>query len=84
MGSEYTLFEHLVSELPEISPDSIVSRTLYDDDQHKLILWLDRMFLRRMWYLKLKRWWYWYKEDMILYFTLLVTILVIVLVGYSM
>jgi quercetin dioxygenase-like cupin family protein len=38
MGSEYTFFEHLVSELPEISPDSIVSRTLYDDDQHKLIL----------------------------------------------
>ena len=38
MESEFSYFENLSSELPEISPDSIVSRTLYDDDQHKAIL----------------------------------------------
>jgi len=38
MDNAYIYFENLVSELPEISPDSIVSRTLYDDDQHKAIL----------------------------------------------
>lgn len=38
MENEFSYFEDLASELPEISPDSIVSRTLYDDDQHKAIL----------------------------------------------
>lgn len=38
MDNAYNYFENLVNELPEISPDSIVSRTLYDDDQHKAIL----------------------------------------------
>ena len=38
MDDAYTYFENLASELPEIPPDSIVSRTLYDDDQHKAIL----------------------------------------------
>ncbi len=38
MANEFNYFENLAAELPEISPDSIVSRTLYDDDQHKAIL----------------------------------------------
>ena len=38
MANEYNYFENLAAELPEISPDSIVSRTLYDDEQHKAIL----------------------------------------------
>jgi len=38
MDDAYTHFENLASELSEIPPDSIVSRTLYDDDQHKAIL----------------------------------------------
>jgi len=38
MDDAYTYFENLASELPEIPTDSIVSRTLYDDDQHKAIL----------------------------------------------
>jgi len=38
MDLPYTYFENLASEIPEIPPDSIVSRTLYDDDQHKAIL----------------------------------------------
>jgi len=38
MDSEFSYFENLAAELPEISPDSIVSRTLYDDNQHKAIL----------------------------------------------
>lgn len=38
MDDAYKYFENLASELPEIPPDSIVSRTLYDDDQHKAIL----------------------------------------------
>ena len=38
MDNAYSYFENLITELPEISPDSIVSRTLYDDDQHKAIL----------------------------------------------
>ena len=38
MDNEFSYFKHLGSELPEISKDSIVSRTLYDDDQHKAIL----------------------------------------------
>lgn len=38
MENAYHYFEDLNSELPEIPPDSIVSRTLYEDDQHKTIL----------------------------------------------
>ena len=38
MDKPYSYFENLVTELPDISPDSIVSRTLYEDDQHKAIL----------------------------------------------
>ena len=38
MDIPYTYFEDLVAEISEIAPDSIVSRTLYDDDQHKAIL----------------------------------------------
>jgi len=38
MENTYRYFENLSSELPEIPPDSIVSRTLYEDDQHKAIL----------------------------------------------
>jgi quercetin dioxygenase-like cupin family protein len=38
MDDAYSYFENLASELPEISSDSIVSRTLYDDEQHKAIL----------------------------------------------
>jgi quercetin dioxygenase-like cupin family protein len=38
MDTPYSHFENLAAEIPEISPDSIVSRTLYDDDQHKAIL----------------------------------------------
>jgi quercetin dioxygenase-like cupin family protein len=38
MGNAYHYFKDLNSELPEIPPDSIVSRTLYEDDQHKTIL----------------------------------------------
>ena len=38
MEEAYSYFENLTAELPEISPDSIVSRTLYEDEQHKAIL----------------------------------------------
>jgi quercetin dioxygenase-like cupin family protein len=38
MENPFRYFEDLAAELPEISSDSIVSRTLYDDDQHKAIL----------------------------------------------
>ena len=38
MDDAYKYFENLASELSEIPPDSIVSRTLYEDDQHKAIL----------------------------------------------
>jgi len=38
MDVPYLYFEDLSAEIPEIPPDSIVSRTLYDDDQHKAIL----------------------------------------------
>jgi quercetin dioxygenase-like cupin family protein len=38
MEEAYSYFENLSAELPEISPDSIVSRTLYEDEQHKAIL----------------------------------------------
>jgi quercetin dioxygenase-like cupin family protein len=38
MDSSFTYFEDLATEIPGIAPDSIVSRTLYDDDQHKVVL----------------------------------------------
>ena len=38
MANEFNYFENLAKELPEISADSIISRTLYDDEQHKAIL----------------------------------------------
>ena len=38
MDMPYTYFEDLATEISEIPPDSIVSRTLYEDDQHKAIL----------------------------------------------
>jgi quercetin dioxygenase-like cupin family protein len=38
MPSNYTYFEYLPDQLPEIPPDSIVSRTLSDDDQAKSVL----------------------------------------------
>jgi len=38
MDMPYTHFEDLAAEISEIPPDSIVSRTLYDDDLHKAIL----------------------------------------------
>ena len=38
MDETYNYFEDLTAELPEIAPDSIVSRTLYDDEGHKAIL----------------------------------------------
>lgn len=38
MDMPYKHFEDLATEISEIPPDSIVSRTLYEDDQHKAIL----------------------------------------------
>jgi quercetin dioxygenase-like cupin family protein len=38
MEKDFTYFENLIAELPEIPPDSIVSRTLYDDEQFKVVL----------------------------------------------
>ena len=38
MDMPYTFFKDLASEISELQPDSIISRTLYDDDQHKAIL----------------------------------------------
>jgi quercetin dioxygenase-like cupin family protein len=38
MANQFSYFENLAEELPEISADSIISRTLYDDKQHKAIL----------------------------------------------
>ena len=38
MPSNYNYIEFLPDQLPEIPPDSIVSRTLSDDDQAKSIL----------------------------------------------
>lgn len=38
MDEMFTYFEDLVGELPEIPPDSIVSRTLFDDEQFKAVL----------------------------------------------
>ena len=38
MENTYTYFEDLTAELPELSPYSIISRTLYEDEHHKAIL----------------------------------------------
>ncbi len=38
MNPVYTFFENLASEIPEIPPDSIISRTVYSDDQVKVVL----------------------------------------------
>ncbi|MGW8227043.1 MAG: cupin domain-containing protein [Anaerolineales bacterium] len=38
MEKAYAYFEDLAAELPELPADSIVSRTLYEDEQHKAIL----------------------------------------------
>lgn len=38
MDAGYTYFENLASEIPEIPPDSIVSRTLYQDNKVKAVL----------------------------------------------
>src|SRR3972149_6584847 len=38
MNSAYAFFENLASEIPEIPPDSIISRTIYGDEQVKVVL----------------------------------------------
>lgn len=38
MDQAFTYLENLTAELPEISPDSIISRTIYQDEQFKAIL----------------------------------------------
>ncbi len=38
MSAEYFLIDNLLTQLPEIPPDSIVSRTFYSDDRLKAIL----------------------------------------------
>ena len=38
MNSAYAFFENLASEIPEIPPDSIISRTIYSDEQVKVVL----------------------------------------------
>ena len=38
MNSNFTFFENLSSEIPEIPPDSIISRTIYSDEQVKVVL----------------------------------------------
>jgi quercetin dioxygenase-like cupin family protein len=38
MSETYTYFENILSEIPEISPDTIISKTFYSDDQVKVIL----------------------------------------------
>jgi len=38
MTLNYTFFENLVSEIPEIPTDSIISRTIYNDDRVKVVL----------------------------------------------
>jgi quercetin dioxygenase-like cupin family protein len=36
--SDYTILPDLIAELPELPPDSIISRTLFQDDRMKAIL----------------------------------------------
>ncbi|HLE16049.1 MAG TPA: cupin domain-containing protein [Anaerolineales bacterium] len=38
MELPYTYFTNLSAELPEIPPDSIISRTIYSDEQVKAVL----------------------------------------------
>jgi quercetin dioxygenase-like cupin family protein len=38
MSAEHFLIDNLLTQLPEIPPDSIVSRTFYSDDRLKAIL----------------------------------------------
>lgn len=38
MDNPYTYFMNMAAELPEIPPDSILSRTVYGDDQVKVVL----------------------------------------------
>jgi quercetin dioxygenase-like cupin family protein len=38
MNPSYTFFADLAAQLPAITPDSIVSRTLYGDEQVKAVL----------------------------------------------
>jgi quercetin dioxygenase-like cupin family protein len=38
MDPVYNYFESLAAQLPDIPPDSIVSRTLYSDEQIKVVL----------------------------------------------
>lgn len=38
MNTTYTYLDSLVSQIPEISPDSIISRTVFDDEQVKVVL----------------------------------------------
>ncbi len=38
MNQSFTYFENLATEIAVIPPDSIISRTLYDDEQHKAVL----------------------------------------------
>ena len=38
MDDPYTYFQDLAAEITEFPDDSIISRSLYDDDQHKAIL----------------------------------------------
>jgi quercetin dioxygenase-like cupin family protein len=38
MDLPYAYFTNLAEQLPEIPPDSIVSRTLYNDEQIKVVL----------------------------------------------
>ncbi len=35
---DYTFFEELAGQLPPVPPDSIVSRTIYDDERVKVVL----------------------------------------------
>lgn len=38
MNDPYAYFENLASEIPEIPADSILSRTIYQDEQFKAVL----------------------------------------------
>ena len=38
MDTNYTFFNNLQQEIPEILTDSIISRTIYSDDQIKVII----------------------------------------------
>ena len=38
MSDAYTFFENIIADLPEITPDTIVSKTFYSDDDLKAIL----------------------------------------------